>query len=168
MSEPYHIVLADDHQFFREVVKQDLKGHPGLTVVGEACDGCELLDLLKTVTPDLIILDISMPNLPGLEAAVEIRRLYPHIKILVLTMHKSGEYLRQALNTGVQGYLLKEHAFDDLATAIKTVRQGGTYISPLMAAEFSHFLPFPEPKIGEPKNPSKFLPPPHSTPRKTI
>jgi DNA-binding NarL/FixJ family response regulator len=142
VTAPYQIILADDHHFFREVLKHKLEGQPGLKVVGEAGDGLELLKLLQSIQADLIILDLSMPRLPGLEAAQEVKKLYPRVKILVLTMHKSGEYLRQSLAIGVQGYLLKEYAFDDLLTAIEAIRGGGTYHSPRMAAEFSHFIPF--------------------------
>lgn len=133
--KPYRILLTDDHQLFREAIKTSIKGVPGLQVVGEARDGAELMRLLGRTTPDLIILDISMPNLPGLEAAKLIKTRNPDIKILILSMHKSGEFLRRALATGVEGYLLKENTLADLVTAIETIRQGGNYISSLLGVK---------------------------------
>jgi DNA-binding NarL/FixJ family response regulator len=133
--KPYRILLTDDHQLFREAIKTSIAGVPGLQVVGEARDGAELMRLLGRTTPDLIILDISMPNLPGLEAAKIIKARNPDIKILILSMHKSGEFLRRALATGVEGYLLKENTLADLVTAIETIRQGGNYISSLLGVK---------------------------------
>jgi DNA-binding NarL/FixJ family response regulator len=140
MSTPYKIVLADDHTLVRETVKQSLEKRPDLQVIGEARDGLELLGLLRKVTPDLIIIDVSMPNLSGLEAVQEIRKLLPAVKIMMLTMHKSGEYLHKAIASGVQGYLLKENALADLYGAVQAIRGGGTYISPLIAGELHDML----------------------------
>ena len=92
----------------------------------------ELLATLETLTPDLVILDISMPRLRGLAAATKIKELYPHIKVLILSMHRSKEYLEQALAIGVNGYLLKEDADVALFSAIEKVRQGKKFISPLL------------------------------------
>jgi len=99
-----------------------------LEVVGEAGDGLELLKLLQIVTPDLIILDISMPNVSEIEAVSRIRTQYPEVKVLVLTMHK-------AIAAGAVGYLLKEDADPDLFIAIEKVRQGKIYVSPHLAEE---------------------------------
>jgi DNA-binding NarL/FixJ family response regulator len=133
--KPYRILLTDDHQLFREAIKTSIEGVPGLQVIGEARDGAELMRLLGRTTPDLIILDISMPNFSGLEAAKIIKARNPDIKILILSMHKSGEFLRRALATGVEGYLLKENTMADLVTAIETIRQGGNYISSLLGVK---------------------------------
>lgn len=136
----YKIVLADDHTLFREAVKRSIEKVPGLEVAGEAADGLELLDLLKTVAANLIIVDISMPNLRGIEATREIKRLYPHVKVLMLTMHKSREHLLSALKSGADGYLLKENAFGDLVAAVKAIRQDKTYISPLLVEEMADVM----------------------------
>ncbi len=136
-KSPYQIVLADDHTLFREGIKRLVDGIPGLEVVGEANDGRELLDLLKEMAPDLLILDLSMPNLQGIEAAEEIKKLYPGIKILVLTMHKSSEHLCRSLAAGADGYLLKESAYADLVAAIDTIRRGEAYLSPLISPQLS-------------------------------
>lgn len=133
----YRIVLADDHTLFREAVKRGIEKVPGLQVVGEAADGLQLLEVLKNSPPDLVILDISMPNLRGIEATREIKRHYPNVKVLMLTMHKSREYLLSSLKSGADGYLLKENAFSDLVAAIETLRAGKTYISALLMEEMA-------------------------------
>jgi DNA-binding NarL/FixJ family response regulator len=129
----YRILLADDHALIREGVKSIIERAPGLKIVGEAGDGFELLKFLKTSVADLIILDISMPHLDGLEALKKIKTDYPKAKVLILTMHKSKGYMLQAFSAGADGYLLKGNAFDDLFTAIEEIRQGGHYISSLMS-----------------------------------
>lgn len=133
--KPYRILLTDDHSLLREAIKKSIEEVPGLKVIGEARDGVDLMRLLSRTTPDLIILDISMPNLPGLDAAKIIKARNPDIKILILTMHKSGEFLRRALAVGIEGYLLKENALADLVTAIETIRRGGKYISSLLGGK---------------------------------
>ena len=126
----YHIVLADDHAMFRQGLKRILEERADLEVVGEVDCGLELLKLLKKLVPDLVILDISMPNLRGLEAIHEVKMNYPKVRILVLTMHKDQEYLHQAITAGAAGYLLKEDADSELFSAIDRVRQGKIYVSP--------------------------------------
>jgi len=128
----YNIVLADDHILVRQGIKKIILEDADMRVVGEAGDGIELLEILEKLTPDLVILDISMPRLRGLAAAAKIKQLYPNIKVLILSMHRSKEYLHQALAIGVDGYLLKEDADLALFAAITMVRQGQTFVSPLM------------------------------------
>jgi DNA-binding NarL/FixJ family response regulator len=128
----YNIVLADDHILVRQGIKRIIQENGGMQVVGEAGDGLELLEILEKITPDLVILDISMPRLRGLAAAERIKRRHPEIKILILSMHRSKEYLQQALAIGVDGYLLKEDADVALFAAIEMVRQGRTFVSPLL------------------------------------
>ena len=137
MSEDYKIVLADDHVILRHGIKQMIDEVDGLKVVGEAGDGAELLKLLQKVSPDLIILDISMPKLRGLEAALEIKMLWPHIRIMILTMHKSTQYLHHSIAAGAHGFLLKEDAPREVFSAIETIRQGQYYISPLMLKDMT-------------------------------
>lgn len=129
---PYRILLAEDHVLFREVIKKAINGSFGLQVAGEVSDGLELLSFLKELVPDLIILDISMPKMSGLEAAQKIKANYPQVKILILTMHKSMVHIRGAMEAQVDGYLLKENAYADLLTAIEVIKHGGVYISPLI------------------------------------
>ena len=129
MSSPYRIVLADDHLLLRQVIKNSIDDVPGLKVVGEVSDGLELLEFLRTTITDMTILDISMPRLQGIEAAREIKGLYPQVKIIILTMHKSKFHLREAVAAGVDGYLIKEDALADLISAINTIREGRNYFS---------------------------------------
>jgi DNA-binding NarL/FixJ family response regulator len=131
--DPYTIILADDHAMLREGIRKIIERIEDARISGEANDGLELLELLKKSSPNLIILDISMPNLRGLEAIREIRKTYPKVKILVLTMHKKKEFLRQALRDGADGFLLKEDAGSELIRAVQTLRKGGKYLSPLLA-----------------------------------
>jgi DNA-binding NarL/FixJ family response regulator len=140
MDGPFNILLADDHVMFRRGVRRIIQGIPDVEVLGEASDGFELLDLLKKTTPHLVIMDISMPNLRGLEATREIKILNPDIKVLILTMHKDKEYLYHAFSAGAEGYLLKEDADSELLSAIATLRKGGTYISPLLSAQLTNLF----------------------------
>ena len=128
---PYRIILADDHAMFRLGVRKIIEEIAGLEIIGEAADGLELLDLLKTKTPDMIILDISMPHIRGLEATVEIKKVHPQIKIVVLTMHK--EFLHQGISAGADGYLLKDDTDAELVDAIAQIRQGKIYLSPTVS-----------------------------------
>ncbi len=133
----YKIVLAEDHVLVREGIKKIIEAFPGLQVVGEAGNGPELLRLLKSVPVDMVILDISMPYLPGIEATREIKQAHPSVNVLILTMHKKKEYLHNAMASGVNGYLLKEDAPKELLTAIDKIRQGMIYVSPLLASDLA-------------------------------
>jgi DNA-binding NarL/FixJ family response regulator len=131
----YRIVLADDHVLLRQGLKRIINEMAGIEVIGEAGDGLELLGLLKKLTPHMVVLDISMPNLRGLEAIHEIKNVHPDIKILMLTMHKEKEYLRQAVSAGADGYLLKEDADQELFSAIERIRMGKMYLSPILSED---------------------------------
>ena len=133
----YHIVLVDDHVMFRQGLKRILEERSDLEVVGEADSGLELIKLLEKSTPDLAILDISMPNLRGIEAISEIKMNHPTVKILILTMHKDQEYLQQAITAGAEGYLLKEDTDSELFLAIDRIRQGRIYVSPNLSEKLT-------------------------------
>jgi len=128
----YRIVIADDHRLIRQGIKRIIESETDWQVIGEANDGLQLLELLKGLTPDMVLLDISMPNLRGFETAREIRQIYPGIKILILSMHREEEYLYHAFSSGASGYLLKEDTDRELMTAIEAVQGGEVYISPLL------------------------------------
>jgi DNA-binding NarL/FixJ family response regulator len=130
---PYNIVLADDHAMFREGIRRIIERIEDVVVSGEVNDGLELLAMLKGSCPDLVILDISMPNLRGLEAIREIKKLYPQVKVLVLTMHRKKEFIHRALADGADGFLLKEDPSDELIRAVQTVKKGEKYLSPLIS-----------------------------------
>jgi DNA-binding NarL/FixJ family response regulator len=108
-----------------------------IEVIGEVGCGLELLKLLNRITPDMVILDISMPNLRGIEAIHEIRAIQPNVKILILTMHDNKEYLHKAITAGTDGYLLKDDANKDLFSAIERIRDGKNYISPRLSEELT-------------------------------
>jgi DNA-binding NarL/FixJ family response regulator len=130
--EDYRVILADDHCLIRQGIKKLLLEFPYIKVIGEAGDGRELLEILKKSTPDLVILDILMPHLDGIETAVKIKDNFPQIKILFLTMYGEREYLDKAISTGAEGYLLKSDLADELENAITTIMRGNHYISPIL------------------------------------
>lgn len=136
----YRVVLADDHLLFREGMKLLIRRMPDVEVVGEAGDGLELLQLLRELAPDMAIIDIAMPNLRGIEAAREIKMSHPHIKVLILTMHKSKEYLYHSISAGADGYLLKEDSDVELLSAIDKIRNGETYVTQILAGELAEDL----------------------------
>lgn len=124
------IILADDHSVLRAGLKLLLESQPDLRVVGEASSGVEALDLAGKLHPDLLLLDLSMPNLGGLEALPVLRKLAPSAKILILTMHDDPQYLRTALKSGASGYVLKKAADSELIFAIRAVLRGEMYVHP--------------------------------------
>jgi len=129
---PYKVILADDHAIFRQGIREIINDLEGFQVIGEAGDGLQLLELLKKVRPDLVVLDISMPNLRGLEATEEIKKHYPQIKVLLLTMHKKKSFVHLGLQAGADGFLLKEDADSELFKALGTIKKGQVYLSPLL------------------------------------
>lgn len=140
MSNSYRIVLADDHAMIRRGVKRIIQEIEDLEVVGEAADGLQLLNIVRNSPPDMVITDLSMPHLRGLEATEEIKKAFPGIKVILLTMHRSRDYLHHALSAGAEGYLLKDDADDELVFAIKTIREGGIYVSRLLAPELKEIF----------------------------
>jgi DNA-binding NarL/FixJ family response regulator len=135
MNRPYRIILADDHILMREGIKRIIAEKKDMQVVAEASDGLELLNMMKTIVPDMVVLDVSMPKLRGIEAAQEIKKMYPQVSILFLSMYKKRAYLHLSLATGAKGYILKEDTSSELIRAIETIRRGGIYLSPLVLAE---------------------------------
>lgn len=146
-GDHYTIILADDHVMVRRGIRRIVEAVPTLKVVGEAGDGFEVLNLLKEYVPDLVILDISMPKCGGMEASREIKRLYPSLKILILTMHRDEQYLQHAMALGVNGYLLKEAACDELIEAIFTLKEGNSYFSPILS-KYEPYAPKVRPTLA--------------------
>lgn len=133
---PYRIVLTDDHVLLRQGLRRIIEGVGDLEVIGEAGSGLELLRLLRECAPPhLIVLDISMPNLRGIETIPEIKAIHPQVKVLVLTMHRDRGYLIEAMGAGADGYLLKEDADTQFFSAVEKVRQGKVYVSPKLGDE---------------------------------
>lgn len=128
-SKDYQIILADDHSILRAGVKVLIEGKPGFKVVGEVGNGQELLDLLAKTPCDMVVLDLNMPLMNGIEALEYIQMHFPRIAVLVLTTHKEKPFLKRALAKGAKGYLLKEETHDKLISAINDIRQGKRVIS---------------------------------------
>jgi DNA-binding NarL/FixJ family response regulator len=126
------LLLADDHRIVREGFKALLEKH-GFEVVAEAVDGQEAVRLAALTKPDVAVLDLSMPQLNGLDAACEILRTRPETRVILLTMHDKDHQIAAALRAGIRGYLLKTQAVDDLANAIRVVLAGKIYLSPAIS-----------------------------------
>ncbi|WP_346837444.1 response regulator transcription factor [Microbulbifer sp. SAOS-129_SWC] len=122
------ILLVDDHGLMRAGMRALLDDMPGIRVVSECGNGLEALDIARHELPDIVLLDISLPGLNGLEVARQLRQAYPQIHVLMLSMHEGPEYVARALHSGAAGYLLKDSAFDELATALASVFSGRTYL----------------------------------------
>jgi len=135
METPYRIIIADDHSLIRKGLRTMIELESDMQVIGEAADGQELLDFLRSEQPDLIVMDISMPRVNGIEAVQEVVENYPKIRILMLTMHRNSQYFYNAISAGAHGYLMKDDSDTELLTAIRTVQSGKTYVSPQLSKE---------------------------------
>ena len=127
------VLLAEDHQLVRAGIHALLDKMGGVSVVAEVSDGQAAVKAVETHQPDLVLMDIAMPGLNGLEAAGRITKSWPKVKVVILSMHANEEYLRQALKAGVTGYLLKGADIQELELAIRTVSKGEPYLTPSVA-----------------------------------
>lgn len=125
-----NIILIDDHKLFREGVKRILDFEDSFNVVAEGDDGEEALELVKEHNPDVVLMDINMPNTNGLEATGRLIKQFPEVKVIILSIHDDENYVTHALQTGARGYLLKEMDAESLIEAIKIVHDGGSYLHP--------------------------------------
>jgi DNA-binding NarL/FixJ family response regulator len=128
-AKPIRVMLADDHTLVRAGIRALLEKLPGVEVVGEAGDGREVLNLVKQRQPDVVLMDISMPGMNGLEAAIRMAKEFPDVRVIILSMHNNEEYVWRALKAGVAGYLLKKSATAELETALQQVVRGEIYLS---------------------------------------
>lgn len=124
------VVLIDDHKLFREGVKRILEFEPTFDVVAEGDDGTEAAKLVKENSPNIVLMDINMPKINGIEATADLVRYFPETKVIILSIHDDENYVTHALKTGAQGYLLKEMDSDSLIEAIRVVSEGGSYLHP--------------------------------------
>ncbi len=124
------IILADDHKLFRDGLFSLLDKHPGFEVLAQAADGREALELVRELLPNILVIDIAMPGMNGIEATKRIKNEYPNIKIIALSMHSDRQYIEGMLKAGASGYLLKDCAFEELINAIRTVVENHIYLSP--------------------------------------
>ena len=130
MSQKVRIVIAEDHTILREGLRSLLSSNPSFEIVGEAEDGREAIKCVEKFKPDLILTDLSMPRMNGMEAIREIKKISPKSKVLVLTVHKAEEYVLGTFQAGADGYLLKESTHVELVTAVNKVLSGKRYITP--------------------------------------
>jgi DNA-binding NarL/FixJ family response regulator len=128
--QTYNVLLADDHNLVRAGIRSLLAGIHGFEVIAEADNGRDALKLIDEHRPDIVLLDIAMPELNGLEVASRIHRDHPDISVIILSMHSNEEYVLQALRAGASGYLLKDSAPTELELALRSVARGETYLSP--------------------------------------
>jgi DNA-binding NarL/FixJ family response regulator len=127
---PVRVLLADDHALVRAGIRALLQNLDGVTVVAETGNGAEVLEFARAHRPDVVLLDISMPGLGGLEVSAQLRDALPDVRVVMLSMHANEEYVLQALRAGAAGYMLKDSATAELELALKAVMQGETYLSP--------------------------------------
>ncbi|HEY6951928.1 MAG TPA: response regulator transcription factor [Bacteroidota bacterium] len=135
-KERIRVILADDHPIVRTGIKNALLEQKNIEVVGEASNGAQVLKKAKELSPDLVLMDISMPEMGGLEAAQRLHSTLPKVKVLVFTMHDNKEYVLEIIRSGASGYVLKDTSTLELVRAIETVHRGGTYFS----SKVSQFL----------------------------
>jgi DNA-binding NarL/FixJ family response regulator len=128
------ILLVDDHKILREGICSLIREYDDIEVIGEAADGNTALQMVKQLLPDLVIMDISMPDMNGIDATRMIRNEHPDIKIIALSMHHDKQFVSEIFRAGASGYLIKDSAFDELDHAIRIVMSGKTYINPQIAS----------------------------------
>jgi DNA-binding NarL/FixJ family response regulator len=126
----YRMALADDHTLLRKGIARIISEWGGYEVVGEAADGLELLRVLKCSPADMVVLDLSMPFVRGIDIVADIKSILPQVKVLMLTMHKDMDLVSRAISSGIHGYILKDEAEEELLSAVKMIRKGQTYLSP--------------------------------------
>ena len=141
------IVLADDHAIVRHGLSRAMQQEDDMEVVGQASDGHTTVELARELAPDIVVMDISMPDLNGIEATREIRREAPGVKVIALSMHSAKRYVTEMFRAGASGYLLKDCDFDELTRAIRTVADGKTYVSPSISNVVVEDLVHTEEKI---------------------
>jgi DNA-binding NarL/FixJ family response regulator len=134
------ILIADDHSMVREGLRRIVEGHPDMEIVLEAADGGEVLDSLRSAEVDVLLLDISMPGPGFLETMDQVRKDYPEVRVLVVSMHPEERWATRAFQSGAAGYLTKAHSAEELAEAIRRVHQGGRYVTPTLAERLASHL----------------------------
>ncbi len=143
------ILLADDHAVLRAGLRALLSAHADLEVVGEASDGAEAIRLTQALCPDVVVMDIGMPGVSGIDATARIKRDLPSVKVLILSMHDDRGYLRQVLRAGAAGYVLKKAADTELLAAIRAAARGDIFLDPALAKALVEEVIEPTPPQGE-------------------
>lgn len=144
------IVIADDHGIVREGLRRLLESEPDFTVVGEAADGREVLEQVSSLRPDVVVLDITMPRLGGLETLERLRAEHPGTKVILLSVHGDSPFIQSAIALGADGYVLKTGRVAEIVTAIRETTRGGSYFSPAVAREIVERLRTPQGEGDDP------------------
>jgi two-component system response regulator NreC len=131
--EPIKLMLVDDHDVIRTGLRSFLETQPGFQVIAEANNGRQALEKAREIQPDIVLMDITMPDMDGMEATLQLKKLYPDCQILVLTVHADKQYFMKMLSVGASGYLTKQAAADELVAAIQAVAAGHVYLQPALA-----------------------------------
>jgi DNA-binding NarL/FixJ family response regulator len=150
-AKPIRVILADDHPIVRAGVREALKELPGVEVVGEATDGRKAIELVQSLHPDVVFMDVSMPGLNGLEATERIVKAFPQVRVVILSRHENDEYVWHALKVGASGYLLKKAAIAELKGALHRVAGGEIYLSQEISTRLRSQLPLQ--RIAHARNP---------------
>lgn len=154
MDNKKRILVVDDHALVRQGICALLKLHEDMEVVGEAADGNQALEMAGRLKPDIVVMDISMPGLGGIEATCEIKKKYPEMKVLILSQYDDTEYVRRLIKAGISGYILKHALANELVSAISAVSRGEMYLYPAVASKVvDHYLG----KRGEAEDPYEKL-----------
>jgi DNA-binding NarL/FixJ family response regulator len=154
-AKPIRIILADDHPIVRAGIRNALTEIPGVEVAGEASDGREAIELVKSLHPDVVFMDISMPGLNGLEATERIVKAFPQVRVIILSRHENEEYYWHALQVGASGYLLKKAAIAELKAAVQRVAGGEIYLSREISTRLRSQLPLQ--RIAHARGPAEQL-----------
>jgi len=147
MKKPIKIVLADDHTIVRQGMAKLLDEQPDLQVVGEATNGQAVIDMAIELQPDIIVMDIAMPRLNGIEAAKRVRKALPKCKIIILSMYSHEHYIHQLMETGISGYLLKDSSGQDIIKAIRAALKNKTSMSPVISQKVEDAYLSPQKKM---------------------
>jgi DNA-binding NarL/FixJ family response regulator len=134
------LILADDHHVVRQGMRALLEAQPDLSVVGEATDGLQLVKMVEALQPDVALVDVTMPNLNGIEAARQISKRFPHTRVVMLSMHSSTAYVLRALRSGALGYVLKDASFQEVVQSIRAAAQGQRYLSAQVSGRVTEAL----------------------------
>lgn len=135
IEKPLTVLLADDHTIVRQGIAKILDSEPGLKVIGEASNGREVVQMVEELSPDVVLMDIAMPQLSGIEATRQIKKIRPRTKIIILSMHSNERFISEALHLGASGYLLKNSTATDIVQAVRAARDGDTFLSPAISRQ---------------------------------
>ena len=129
MEQKHRILIVDDHTLLRAGLRALLSQDPGIEIVGEADNGRDAIRAVGELAPHLVLMDLTMPGMNGMEAMTEIKRRYPDVRVLVMTLHKTEDYIHASLKAGADGYILKDATQEEFCVAVRSVLQGKTYLS---------------------------------------